>query len=168
MNYANGPIVAGVAHQVEKDNNVGAGVFVDATGLVDPLTLSKRSYTLVNGSYDFGVAKLVAGFNTVKITSEQAAGQSAKANEWNLGVEAPLAANLAVGVGYAQSKLKANGVEEATTKGYAAALKYTLSKRTFAYAGLSSRKTTFVAAPGTFEKTSGYFVGLQQIGRAHV
>jgi len=163
VNYANGPIVAGLAHQIEKDNNAGAGVFDDPTGLgvLAGVTTSKRTYTLVNGSYDFGVAKLVAGYNTVKLTSEQAVGNEAKANEYNLGVEAPLGSNLAVGAGYAQSKIKVNGAEVSKTKGYTAALKYSLSKRTFGYAGLFSSKETFVAAPGTFVKGSGYFVGVQ-------
>ena len=163
LNYANGPIAAGLAYQTEKDNNNGAGVFADVTGLAGAVgvTTSKRTYTLVNGSYDFGVAKLMAGYNTVKLTSDQAVGNEAKANEYQLGVEAPLGANLAVGAGYAQSKIKLNGAEVAKTKGYTVALKYNLSKRTFGYAGLFNSKTTTPALPGDFDKTTGYFVGMQ-------
>lgn len=167
LNYANGPIVAGLAHQIEKDNNANltatADVFGDLTGLgfLAGVDVSKRTYTLINGSYDLGVAKLIAGYNTVKATSEQAPGNTAKANEYNLGVEAPLGSNLAIGGGYAQSKVKLNGAEIAKTKGYTLALKYSLSKRTFGYAGLANSKTTSPLVPGDFVKETGYFVGIQ-------
>lgn len=176
VNYANGPIVAGVSYQ-EQEVNGGAdpAKFNGIPGALntylssddadavrtefDFLTRGKSAYTLINGSYDLGVVKLVAGYNFVKITEEGVAG-NAKANEWNVGVEAPLGANLAVGIGYAQSKLKFDGSEFLKSTSVSAALKYSMSKRTFAYAALNQSKIKFT---GTAEQAKGslYAVGIQ-------
>jgi predicted porin len=155
LNYANGPIVAGVAHQIENDK----GALVDSTGLRTVPSNGKATYTLINGSYDLGVAKLIGGYNQVKITEVGVAG-NAKANEFNIGADAPLGANLAVGVGYSQSKVKVNGVSAFKTTGYSAALKYNLSKRTFAYAALTQTKLKD-AASTDYVKSNLYAVGLQ-------
>lgn len=161
LNYSNGPIVANLAHQIDKDNNVGAGLFNDLSDLrpAGGTGAGKTTYTLINGSYDLGVAKLIAGYNTVKATAVGVAGSN-KANEWNLGVEVPFGANLSAAAGYAQSKVKESGVESEKTKGYSLAVKYALSKRTFTYVGATNEKTTF---PGStdFDKTTKYFVGMQ-------
>ncbi len=162
LNYANGPIAAGLAHQIEKDANVGAGTIADASNLSALLgvtTVSKRTYTLLNGSYDLGVAKLLAGYNTVKATSTAVAG-TAKANEWNIGAEVPFSSALALGVGYSESQVKLNGVDQNDTTGYSAALKYALSKRTFTYVGLT-RTEEETAAGASVNKSTNYFVGIQ-------
>jgi predicted porin len=168
LNYANGPIAAGLAHQIEKDNNATApvapatavGIYTDASSLSGLLgaQTSKRTYTLINGSYDLGVAKLIAGYNTVKATSGAVAG-NAKANEWNIGAEVPLGSALALGVGYAESQVKLNGVDQNDTTGYSAALKYTLSKRTFFYGGLTKAEEE-TAAGAPVSKTTRVFAGV--------
>lgn len=163
LNYANGPIVAGLAHQIEKDNNPAAGgIFVDQTGLaaLAGVNTSKRTYTLLNGSYDLGVAKLVGGLNTVKGTSELAPGFEAKANEFNLGVDVPLSSALALGFGFAQSKIEVNGTDVAKTRGFTALAKYNLSKRTFTYAALANTKTKYTGS-SDYDKGTLYAVGLQ-------
>ena len=167
-------MVAGVAYQQQKSNGTG-GLFDAIPGALNTYlssddadlvrdefgftTRGKSSYTLINGSYDLGVAKLVAGYNNVKLSEEGVAG-SAKANEWNVGVEAPLGANLAVGIGYAQSKLKFDGSEFLKSTSVSAALKYNMSKRTFAYAALNQSK---IKVTGTAEQAKGslYAVGIQ-------
>lgn len=172
LNYANGPIAAGLAHQIQQDKNAGA----TATAVTDTSktpfngpalsqlingtaqTASKTSYTLINGSYDFGVAKVLAGYNTVKATSTAVAG-NAKANEWNIGAEVPFGSALALGVGYAESQVKVNGVDRNETTGYSAVLKYALSKRTAVYAGLAKAEEE-TAAGVSVEKSNRYFVGL--------
>lgn len=165
LNYANGPIVAGLAYQQQKQNGAN-GVFSADPGilaglnLLDPGVGGKTAYTLINGSYDFGVAKLIAGYNTVKITD--AAANSAKANEYNLGVEAPLGSSLSVGAGYAQSKVKVAGVDLFKTTGYSVALKYALSKRTFAYTALTQTKVKDQTVGSTDSFKSNIFaVGIQ-------
>lgn len=176
LNYSNGPIVANLAHQIDKDNTISAGVdangnpidtgiYRDLSGLrgltgAPAANRGKTTYTLINGSYDLGVAKLVAGYNTVKATAEGFAG-SAKANEWNLGVEAPLGANLAVGAGYSKSQAKFNGVDQNKNTAYSLALKYTLSKRTFLYSAYFQNKNTDQVNVGTSSKDSSFAVGIQ-------
>lgn len=160
LNYSNGPIVANLAHQIDKDNNAGAGLYPDLSGLRPGGTTGKTTYTLINGSYDLGVVKLVAGYNTVKATGVGVAGEG-KANEWNLGAEAPLGANLAVGVGYAQSKAKLNGVDDNKTTAYSASLKYTLSKRTFLYGAYFQAKNKDLVTVGDSTKGSAFALGIQ-------
>lgn len=138
LQYANGPVFVGLAYQAEKD------------GATD----TKFTNTLINGSYDFGVAKLVAGYNQAKDTLV-----AGKANEWNVGVEVPLAANLNLGLGYAQSKEKIAGVDSFKTTGYTASLLYSLSKRTTVYGVLSQTKGKDI--PFTTEaKGTLYAVGI--------
>lgn len=157
VQYANGPLFVGFAHQTQKQRGA-KGVFSAASSgalngavlafydidndLLDTLVGSiegKTTYNLINGSYDFGVAKIVGGYNQAKQTFLGEAG-SLKANEWNLGVEVPLAPNLSGGFGYASSKLKEDGTEIAKTTGYTATLLYSLSKRTTVYGALSQTK----------------------------
>jgi predicted porin len=155
LNYANGPVVVGVAYQSEDDK----GALPDSTGLRSVPSNGKATYTLVNGSYDFGIAKLIAGYNQVKVTETGVAG-SGKANEYNIGVDAPLGANLSIGLGYAQSKFKVSGVSVYKATGYSAALKYALSKRTFAYTALT--QTKFKDAASTdYVKSNLVAVGVQ-------
>ena len=168
LNYANGPIAAGLAHQIEKDTNpgipvapaTGVGIYSDLSSLSSVLgaQVSKRTYTLLNGSYDLGVAKLVAGYNTVKATSTAVAG-TAKANEFNVGVEVPFGSALALGVGYAESQVELNGVDQNDTTGYSATLKYSLSKRTFTYVGLTKDEEETAAGAPVAERTR-FFVGV--------
>lgn len=78
LNYANGPIAAGIAHQIQQDKSATASTVSDTSStpfggaalsqLINGTaqTVSKTTYTLVNGSYDFGVAKVLAGYNTAK------------------------------------------------------------------------------------------------------
>ncbi len=178
LNYSNGPIVANLAHQIDKDNTssnaiptggtalADSGIYRDLSGLRGLLnanavnSLGKTTYTLINGSYDLGVAKLVAGYNTVKATAVGVAG-SAKANEWNVGVEAPLGANLAVGAGYSKSQAKLNGVDNNKNTAYSLALKYTLSKRTFLYSAYFQNKNTDQVTVGSSTKDSAFAVGIQ-------
>lgn len=172
LNYANGPIAAGLAHQIQQDKNADAAATVVTDASNTPFngpalsqlisgtaqSVSKTSYTLINGSYDFGVAKVLAGYNTVKATSTAVAG-NAKANEWNIGAEVPFGSALALGVGYAESQVKVNGVDRNETTGYSAVLKYSLSKRTAVYAGLAKAEEE-TAAGVPVEKSNRYFVGL--------
>lgn len=161
LNYAAGPIMAGLAYQVENDKNPAATGFTDLSNLfgLAGVTTSKAEYTLISGSYDLGVAKLVAGFNNVKFTSSALAG-SAKSNAFNLGAEVPLSSALALGVGYAQNKVKVNGSDIAKITGYSFAAKYALSKRTFAY-GLATNVKTDLAGTSDGAKSTLFAVGVQ-------
>lgn len=128
VKYANGPLLVGYAHQNEKQAVVGS-----------------TKYNLVAGSYDFGVAKLNAGFNKVS-----RAGNSDD-TEYQVGVSAPFGATT-VYFGYAHAKNEV-GAAETKRSGFDLAATYALSKRTVAYAGYqnfevksTNKETTVVGA----------------------
>lgn len=117
VKYANGPLLVGYAHQ----NEMGDGT----------VTGPDKKFNLIAGSYDFGVAKLVAGYNTEKVT---AGGDKDK--EYQFGVQAPLGAAVTVFAGYANSETETSGGATVSERsGYDFAATYALSKRTTAYAG---------------------------------
>jgi len=141
LQYANGPVFVGLAYQSEKNGPAA----------------NKKTNTLLNGSYDFGMAKLVAGYNQAKNTAVVG---ELKAKEWNLGVEVPVANNLNLGLGYAQSKREVAGVDSAKATGYTASLLYSLSKRTTVY-GVAFQAETKAAGTGVVtDKNTTYAVGV--------
>ena len=131
--YANGPILVGIAHQSEK-LAAGAGT---------------NKYTLLAGSYDFGVVKLTGGYNDGKA----AAAGSPKQKEFQLGLSAPIGA-ATISAGYAQGK-----AGNTKSNGFGLAATYDLSKRTAAYAGLETDKTKDTGVTTT--KNTLYAVGVR-------
>lgn len=115
--YANGPIAVALGY--EKDD------------------ASTQKGTMINGSYDLGMAKLLASYYTTKNTGGVA---GAKVNSYQIGADVPLSSALTLSVGYASSK--PSGGESDSGFGLAAA--YSLSKRTIVYGGLraESRKAS--------------------------
>ncbi|MDB5938266.1 MAG: porin, partial [Polaromonas sp.] len=126
IKYANGPILVGYAYQQEK--------LAAVAGAQD-----KNKYNLVGGSYDFGVAKLTASYNTAK-------NNTLKDKEGQIGVSVPFGA-AAISAGYARSKSEGLGTER-TGKGYSILGTYALSKRTGLYLGAQNTKShvNFAAA----------------------
>ena len=132
LSYGAGPVGANFAYQVQRD----------ALGTTDDLKI-----TTLNGSYDLGMAKLLASYAQTKIAA-------AKANEYQLGVDVPVSSALTVSAGYAYSKRNAAGVAlinanyavgvsvyyGAKNSGYSLAASYSLSKRTSVYGGVASAK----------------------------
>lgn len=127
VKYAAGPLLVGYAHQAQKAQ-------VDAAGLPATTALSTRTdttrYNLIAGSYDFGVVKLVAGFNRAEVTNR-------KDNEYQLGLNAPIGASANVAIGYTKSKGEVDGATTSNGKGYNVVGYYDLSKRTRLYAAAS-------------------------------
>ncbi|MFC3686517.1 porin [Hydrogenophaga luteola] len=113
VKYEGGPVYAGVAYQVDKT----------ATG--------DTKFTRVNGSYDLGAAKLLAGYGNVKAGS-------VKTTDLTFGADVPLGANLVLSAGYASSKT--DGAERLSGLGLGVA--YSLSKRTTVYGGFLDTKNT--------------------------
>jgi len=141
IKYANGPILVGYAYQQEK--------LLAVAGAQD-----KNKYNLVGGSYDFGVAKLTASYNTVK-------NNVLKDKEGQIGVSVPFGA-AAISAGYARSKSEGLGIER-TGKGYSILGTYDLSKRTRLYAGAQNTKAfipTAAAALNTVAQTETTTYGL--------
>ncbi|OBS29687.1 hypothetical protein A9O67_10340 [Tepidimonas fonticaldi] len=98
----------------------GGPLFV-ALGYQDD-ELTNEKYTRLGASYDLGVAKLLGTYGRAK---------NADVDEWSIGADVPVAPNLVVSVGYAQSKQDGGKAE----RGWSVAAAYALSKRTTAYAG---------------------------------
>lgn len=114
VSYGAGPIAANFAYQVQKQ----AG---------DDLKL-----TALNGSYDLGVAKLLASYGQAKEGSD-------KATDFQIGADVPLSAALTLSVGYAQSK-DGGSLGDGKRTGFGVAAAYSLSKRTTVYGGFRNAK----------------------------
>ena len=116
LSWGAGPIAANFAYQVQGD-------FAGSEDL---------ELTVLNGSYDLGVAKLIAGFGQSKVAS-------AKITDLQLGVDVPLSAALTISGGFAQSDGNA-AAGDVETSGFGIAATYSLSKRTTAYTGYQQAK----------------------------
>jgi predicted porin len=151
VKYAAGPAFVALSHQEEKADGNG----------------SATKFTQLNGSWDFGVAKLLGAYGQVKngttalvqaspITSTFAVDKS---KEYQLGVDVPVGPALTLSGGVARSKitLAAAGGEVKAT-GFGLAAKYDLSKRTFLYTGLQLSKNKLAS---TEVKTDTFAVGVQ-------
>lgn len=130
VKYRSGPVYAGFAYQDEK-KVVGSSI----------------KHTLLNASYDLGVATVKGSLRTVK----NPAGDpfiNPKATEYQLGVDYPVSSALTLSAGFAKSETKAsNGVITGNSRnsvGYGLAAGYTLSKRTMVYGGFNVSKTNGV------------------------
>ena len=137
VQYAGGPVAVALAYQLEKQGGALAA---------NPST----KFTQLNGSYDFGVAKLLAAYGHVKEGSD-------KANEYQIGVDVPVGSALTVSGGVARSKITSAGGDVKST-GFGLAAKYDLSKRTFLYTGLQLSKNEAGSAD---VKTDTFAVGVQ-------
>lgn len=118
--YANGPIGVSLGYQNEK---------TDSTAIA-------RKYTRLGGSYDFGVAKLLANYGRAENYefSSKATLDGAKATDYQIGVDVPVGAALTLSASYAQSKDNATAGDD-KRKGFGLGAKYALSKRTALYGG---------------------------------
>ncbi|WP_101047075.1 porin [Macromonas nakdongensis] len=164
--YNNGPISVAFAHQKEKVGENPLLIGLDAEGLAgegfglvlaDLPVDTKLTNNQISGSYDFGVAKVLATYNQAKLSL---VGTDLKSNEYSFGVEVPVAANLSVAAGYGQAKLKEAGETFAKAKSYGVSAVYTLSKRTSAYVGYSQTKVTDPFSTDNV-KNSLYAVGVR-------
>jgi predicted porin len=122
VNYAGGPLYATVGYQAEK-----------AYG-----TATEVKITQVNVTYDLGVVTLLGALGSVS-NSNFVSGD--KASEWLIGVNVPVSAALTASAGYASSTSTfASGAADSKHTAFSMGGAYSLSKRTTAYAALSSDK----------------------------
>jgi predicted porin len=156
IKYAAGPAFVALSHQEEKANG----------------NTPTTKFTQLNGSWDFGVAKLLGAYGQVKngsfanistipvtVAAPQTFSAVDKSKEYQLGVAVPVGPALTLSGGVARSKitLAAAGGEVKAT-GFGLAAKYELSKRTFVYTGLQLSKNTLANSE---VKTDTYAVGVQ-------
>ena len=102
LSYANGPLAVNFGYQDQEDFAIA--VLADTTSpeefeasVLDGNLPAK--FTSVNGSYDFGAFKLLGGFGRVS-------GDFAKAKDYFIGADVPLASNIVVSAGYAISDVE--------------------------------------------------------------
>lgn len=105
VQYADGPIYVGLGYQDDGD-------------------AKDKKFTRINGSYDFGVAKLLLAYGRVNTSTVDTA-------EYTIGADVPVAPNTVVSVGYVSSKTDA----AARLKGWNVVVAHNLSKRTTVYGG---------------------------------
>lgn len=156
VKYENGPLMVGAGY-AKVDGEADLSVLDELLGTSFGTVNASLDATRLNASYDFGVAKALASYGRAKAKD---AGDSARTNEWELGVEVPLAANLALSAGYGRVTLKENGAKIGKANSFGAALAYNLSKRTLVYAGFN--QTKLEDSPKTTElKQNIYAIGLK-------
>ena len=109
--YGAGPIGVSLAYQVQ--NNT-----------------TDTELLLLNGSYDLGAAKLLATYGQVETGN-------LKSRDYQLGVDVPLSSALTLSGSFAQTRDNA-ALGDGKRNGYGIAAKYSLSKRTFTYAGITN------------------------------
>jgi predicted porin len=145
--YANGPIYA-VVDYAQVQNAVA-----------NPTTLTndgKIKTWLAGASYDFGVAKIVAEYQTAKKDY-----YTGKTDFWMLGATVPVGAG-SIMASYGNAKNTLGGTTNATAKQYAIGYTYSLSKQTSlytSYAHLTNDLNTSFAV-GTATDGIGSTVGV--------
>jgi len=122
--YANGPVAVAFGYQDDSDRPLG------------------DKYTTINGSYDFGMAKLLAGWGKTKNADDK---------DYFIGVDVPVASNVVVSAGYAVSKPAAGD----SAKSFGVAAAYLLSKRTTAYVGYRDDNSAAVLNNGGVDSRFG-------------
>lgn len=151
LRYAAGPLVVSAGFQSE-------------AGTETATTKPALENTLLNVSYDFGVARVTGQANRANFKDVLVGGVAfAPQHEYALGVAVPFGATV-LSAAYGLSR----GDTLGTSKGLAVRAKYLLSKRTFLYAGaISTQNFDKVAAaartnfPGsTIGRTSYYQLGV--------
>ena len=133
VSYGAGPLTANLGYQVQKSPAADLNI------------------TTVNGTYDFGMAKLLASYAQTKVLD-------ADAKDYQIGVDYPVSAAMTVSAGYARSDRNAAaalyvsalntlpagldfGVYNGSKNtGFGVAVAYSLSKRTTMYGGFSTAK----------------------------
>jgi len=149
--YANGPVGASLAYQNEKATAAATAV----------------KYTQLNGSYDFGVVKLLGAYGNVKNGNSPVTTLATdKTTEYQIGLDFPISSTFTLSGGYARSKsTRLGGLPDLKRTGYGVAGLYALSKRTNLYAGVQTAKeqnpTTVVGLTAPDRKTSTYGVGIR-------
>lgn len=112
--YEGGPVYVGFAYQSEGD----------VVGTND------KKFTRLNGSYDLGAAKILAGYGKVSMTG------TPNVTDLSIGADIPLGANMVLSAGYASSK-PTGGVK---ASGIGVGVAYLMSKRTTVYGGFLDTK----------------------------
>jgi len=118
-NYTNGPIMAGLTY-----NSISVRNQITLLALANDI---KAADTRLGGSYDFGVAKVNALYDRVKVSYGS---YSETQSTWGLGVGVPVGAGKVVGQYYKARNITGGANPESGAKLYALGYEHSLSKRT--------------------------------------
>ena len=145
VSYANGPLYVAVAAETVRQEA--------SSTLEDP-----KFYSLA-ANYDFGVAKVFAGYQYAKDTDPANNGVVFdKYNAGTLGVSAPVAGGTVMAsVAYRKGDAGVNDIKRMTG---AIGYKYSLSKRTYLYTDVAYAKEEVKNTTKTSTKTTEFNVGL--------
>jgi len=142
LTYGAGPVAVQLGYQTED---------IDNTALLP----DDYSVVRLGGSYDFGVAKVMANYGKATSIGNQA---GYDATDYQIGADFPVGPVVVVSVSYAKSDdSNPAGVFEESRDGYGIGATYTLSKRTFLYGGYQA--VTTETAVGDVD-TSLFAVGI--------
>jgi len=108
--YANGPLTATAAYQLEN-------------GLVD------TKFTRLSASYDFGSFVLKGNYGAYDQGTDDG-------TDYSFGVDVPLTSALTLSAAYAKGKVEVAGLTDSKKDGFGISAAYALSKRTMVYAGV--------------------------------
>ena len=169
LNYANGPLAAGVSFwSAAAQDNLATGGYPSTISYTTPSVKQTNLYA----SYDFGVAKVMGGYHTEKqdaftgiasttanvnaagtaLTGAQASGtftqKGANYTGWNLATSVPLSGDLSLLANYGklQDKLSQRAANPLDKSIFAIGLRYNLSKNTSLYARYIEEKNENIAA----------------------
>lgn len=140
VQYAAGPVYVGLAYQEDKLSLTPAFITanptaISASGQARLVGLTSKD-TLLNATYDLGVAKLLGSYRDTKNSFN---GYD-KEKTAQIGVDVPVGAALVVSAGYAHTTGKTAGDADAKGNGFGLGAMYSLSKRTSIYTGLNFSK----------------------------
>lgn len=134
LSYAGGPLAVNFAYQVQN-------------GTPDDIKL-----THLGATYDFGFVKAIAAYGNTKEGA-------ARARDITIGADIPLSPALTLSAGYLTTDFNA-AAGNGESSGFGISAKYSLSKRTFVYAGLVDVENEDAAGVKQLESRL-YAVGLQ-------
>lgn len=130
LRYASGPLAVALGYQ-DQDNNTPA---------------SKREYTVLSGTYNFGSFRVSGQYQNAK------QGNGLKDTDYSVGVSIPVGA-FDFSLGYADGSTETNGVDTNDASGFGFGATYALSKRTRLYGAYLDGKVENAAGVTTFERT---------------
>jgi predicted porin len=176
LQYANGPISASAAYtnmRLQTGNVVGgvqtpAGAATSifnvtgAAGTVAQTGLTRTaSLFQVGGSYDFGVAKLAGTYNKGKNDGTATSTLNSDYKAFQVGVTVPFGAIVPF-IAYGRATTDTNAVRNEDYKQLQAGVRYSLSKRTLAYAmyGRTTNDAAALTGSTSFYKDSKTIVGV--------
>jgi predicted porin len=137
VTYANGPMMATFAHQ---ENTLA-------------LNAGTTKFNLIGGTYDLGMAKLNAAYQT---TSQGTTDDKM----YRIGAVMPMGA-FSYGIGYATETSSAPGKADLKSNGVALVGMYDMSKRTTLYVGYKSTKVESAPAAIIADKVTSFQAGVR-------